>query len=51
MKDVAPNEAQLRILHKTIKAVSDDIEKMSYNTAISRMMEFTNELSGQDPRH
>jgi len=47
VQDVEPNESQLRILHKTIKAVSEDIEKLSFNTAISRMMEFTNEISGQ----
>jgi leucyl-tRNA synthetase len=29
-------------LHKTIKAVSADCEQMSFNTAIARMMEFTN---------
>lgn len=50
VRDVPPTEAQLRILHKTIKAVTDDIEKLSFNTAISRMMEFTNEISGQEPR-
>jgi leucyl-tRNA synthetase len=33
---------QLRVLHKTIKAVTDDIAKLSFNTAIARMMEFTN---------
>jgi len=32
------------ILHKTIKAVSEDIERFSYNTAISRLMECVNEL-------
>lgn len=31
-----------KALHKTIKKVSEDIESMSYNTAISAMMEFTN---------
>ncbi len=31
-----------RALHKTIKKVTDDIEAMSYNTAISAMMEFVN---------
>jgi leucyl-tRNA synthetase len=31
-----------RALHKTIKKVGDDIESMSYNTAIAAMMEFTN---------
>jgi len=35
---------------KTIKAVTEDIEKLSFNTAISRMMEFTNALSPQDVR-
>ncbi|MGZ0175072.1 MAG: class I tRNA ligase family protein, partial [Planctomycetales bacterium] len=44
------NEDQERILHKTIKAVTEDIEKLSFNTAISRMMEFTNEFSPQDVR-
>ncbi len=50
VQDVDPTEAQERILHKTIKAVGDDIDKLSFNTAISRMMEFTNELGGQNPR-
>ncbi len=50
IKDREPTEDQLRILHKTIKAVTDDIEKLSFNTAISRMMEFTNEIGPQDPR-
>lgn len=50
VQDVEPNDDQLRILHKTIKAVTEDIEKLSFNTAISRMMEFTNELSGHDVR-
>ncbi len=30
------------LLHKTIKAVTGDCEKLSLNTAISRLMEFTN---------
>ena len=33
---------QNRILHKTIKAVTEDIQNLSFNTAIARMMEFTN---------
>lgn len=44
------NEDQERLLHKTIKAVTEDIEKLSFNTAISRMMEFTNEFSPQEVR-
>ncbi len=47
---IEPTESQQRLLHKTIKAVTDDLEKMSFNTAISRLMEFTNEVSQSNPR-
>jgi leucyl-tRNA synthetase len=40
--DVEPTVEQNRVLHKTIQAVTRDIEQMSFNTAIARMMEFTN---------
>jgi leucyl-tRNA synthetase len=50
VQDASLNEDQERLLHKTIKAVTEDIEKHSFNTAISRMMEFTNAMSGQDVR-
>ncbi|HXY35446.1 MAG TPA: class I tRNA ligase family protein, partial [Planctomycetaceae bacterium] len=50
VRDVTPTSEQLRVLHRTIKAVTDDLEKMSFNTAISRLMEFTNEISPADPR-
>jgi leucyl-tRNA synthetase len=50
VKDVPPSPEQLRLLHKTIKAVTDDIEKLSFNTAISRMMEFTNEMTSAETR-
>lgn len=33
---------QNRILHRTIEAVTRDIEGLSFNTAIARMMEFVN---------
>jgi leucyl-tRNA synthetase len=42
VQDVAPTAEQNRVLHKTIKAVTDDLKQMSFNTAIARMMEFTN---------
>ncbi|WP_297638364.1 leucine--tRNA ligase [uncultured Clostridium sp.] len=32
-------------LHNTIKGMTDDTEKMQFNTAIARMMEFVNALS------
>jgi leucyl-tRNA synthetase len=50
VQDIAPTEEQDRLLHKTIKAVTDDIEKLSFNTAISRMMEFTNAFTTADTR-
>ncbi|MBX6753173.1 MAG: leucine--tRNA ligase [Thermorudis peleae] len=34
-----------RLLHRTIKAVTEDFETFSFNTAIARMMELVNELS------
>lgn len=40
--DMPCNEDQLRILHQTIRKVTEDTETMSFNTAISKMMEFTN---------
>ncbi len=40
--DRAPTGDENRILHQTIQAVTDDIHNLSFNTAISRMMEFTN---------
>ncbi len=42
VEDVAPTVEQNRMLHKTIKAVTADLDEMSFNTAIARMMEFTN---------
>jgi leucyl-tRNA synthetase len=40
--EIEPTVEQNRMLHKTIQAVTRDIEQMSFNTAIARMMEFTN---------
>ena len=48
--DARPTDEQNRILHKTIKAVTEDIAKLSFNTAIARMMEFTNFFTKQDQR-
>ncbi|HEY4761803.1 MAG TPA: class I tRNA ligase family protein, partial [Thermoguttaceae bacterium] len=42
VQSVTPTAEQNRMVHKTIKAVTNDIEQMSFNTAIARMMEFTN---------
>ena len=48
--DANPTTEQLRILHKTIKKVAHDIESLSFNTAISQMMIFINEMSKTDSK-
>lgn len=50
VQDVEPTPDQLRVLHKTIKKVQDDIEALSFNTAIAQMMIFVNELTPSDVR-
>ncbi|MHB0947872.1 MAG: leucine--tRNA ligase [Gemmatimonadaceae bacterium] len=40
----APDPAVLRKLHQVIRKVGDDIQKLSYNTAIAAMMEYMNVL-------
>ncbi|HHP7239918.1 leucine--tRNA ligase [Longibacter sp.] len=42
VKDVEADRSQQRVLHKTIKKVTSDIEDLSFNTAIASMMEFVN---------
>lgn len=38
----------LKIMHKTMKKVTEDIENMAFNTAISSLMVFTNHLQSLD---
>lgn len=40
-----PNAAELRVLHKTIKKIREDIERLSFNTAVSTFMICVNELT------
>jgi leucyl-tRNA synthetase len=40
--DIPPTPEQNRMIHTTIGAVTRDIEQLSFNTAIARMMEFVN---------
>lgn len=42
--DEQANEKELKVLHKTIKKIEEDIEKFSLNTAVSAFMICTNEL-------
>jgi leucyl-tRNA synthetase len=41
--DVEPTKVQLKVLHETIKKVTEDIEGGRYNTAISQLMICNNE--------
>lgn len=44
INDVEPTRDQLKVLHETIKKVTEDIEGMRYNTAISALMIMNNEV-------
>jgi leucyl-tRNA synthetase len=48
--DDAPHGEQNRIIHSTIHAVTRDIENLSFNTAIARMMEFVNYFTKETVR-
>jgi leucyl-tRNA synthetase len=50
LKDVSPNAEHLKVLHKTIQSVTQDMESLSFNTAISRLMEFVNYFTAQESR-
>jgi leucyl-tRNA synthetase len=41
----APTAAELKVLHRTIKKIEDDIERFSFNTCVSGFMVCVNELS------
>lgn len=45
-----PSEAILRRLHETIAKVSEDIEKLAFNTAISQLMILVNDLTKEEKR-
>jgi leucyl-tRNA synthetase len=45
VQDVEPDRDTLRLLHQTIKKVTEDLDAMRFNTAISAMMEFSNYLT------
>jgi len=40
----APSKAELKALHATLKKVTEDIEKLSFNTSVSQFMIAVNEL-------
>jgi len=43
--DDAPDEATLRMLHKTIKRVGEDLEQLKINTAIAALFDFVNHMT------
>ena len=42
-----PTKESLKVLHQTIKKVTDDIERFSFNTSVSTFMICVNELAAQ----
>src|SRR5438874_8619827 len=48
IKTVGATKSQQKLLHATIKKVSEDIETFSFNTAISQMMIFVNAFISAD---
>jgi len=44
VSDDAPTKPELKVLHATLKKVSEDIEKMSFNTSVAQFMIAVNEL-------
>jgi leucyl-tRNA synthetase len=49
ISDVPLTKVQERVMHQTIKKVSEDIEALRLNTAISSMMIFMNEIPADQP--
>ena len=43
--DAEPDKAQLKVLHTAIKKVTEDVDSMRFNTAISALMIFVNEAN------
>ncbi len=45
ISDARPTSDELKVLHKTIKKVEEDIERFSFNTSVSAFMICVNELT------
>jgi len=50
VQDVEADEETLRKLHQTIKKVTEDLDGMRFNTAISALMELSNHLTRLEAR-
>ena len=50
VQDVPMEKSLAKVVHATIKKVGEDIEALSFNTAIAQMMVCTNALTAANPR-
>jgi leucyl-tRNA synthetase len=50
VQDVEPTAEQAKLIARTVAAVTDDIESLHFNTAISRLMEFVNAFTTAEVR-
>jgi leucyl-tRNA synthetase len=50
LAETPPEARQNKVIHATIKKVTEDIESLSFNTAIAQMMIFVNEFTGAATR-
>ncbi len=50
LDDSEPAGTLLKVLHQTIKKVGEDTDTLAFNTAISQMMIFVNEVTAQEKR-
>lgn len=50
IKDAPLTQNQEFVLHSTLKKIANDIENLSFNTAIAQMMIFVNEFYGAEPK-
>lgn len=50
LREAAPDRKLAKVLHETIRKVGEDIERLSFNTAISQMMVLTNAFTQSEAR-
>src|SRR5262249_39335035 len=50
VQDVPLSQEQAKVVARAVAAVTDDIESLQFNTAISRLMELTNFFTAQEVR-
>ena len=48
LQEIEPTSAQRKVIHATIKKVGEDIEALSFNTAIAQMMIFVNTFTNAE---